>query len=76
MEDNTCEKILAAALEKYNVNADWKDYALYIVYGDQEPCVGLKEKPLVLFKQLDQEGRKPMFMLRRHAAPSECHSVT
>jgi hypothetical protein len=25
----------------------------------------------MLFKQLDREGRKPMFMLRRHASPQE-----
>ena len=73
MED-PCEKVLPAALKKYNINADWKNYALYIVYGDQERCLGLKEKPLILFKQLDKEGRKPMFMLRRHAAPMEGHS--
>ena len=73
MED-PCEKVLPAALKKYNIQADWKNYALYIVYGDQERCLGLKEKPLILFKQLDKEGRKPMFMLRRHAAPLEGHS--
>ena len=73
MED-PCEKVLPAALKKYNIIADWKNYALYIVYGDQERCLGLKEKPLILFKQLDKEGRKPMFMLRRHAAPLEGHS--
>jgi len=70
MED-PCEKVLPAALKKYNINADWKNYALYIVYGDQERCLGLREKPLILFKQLDREGRKPMFMLRKHAAPLE-----
>ncbi len=73
MED-PCEKVLPAALKKYNIQADWRQYALYIVYGDQERCLGLKEKPLILFKQLDREGRKPMFMLRRHAAPMEGHS--
>lgn len=73
MED-PCEKVLPAALKKYNIQADWKNYALYIVYGDQERCLGLREKPLILFKQLDKEGRKPMFMLRRHAAPMEGHS--
>ena len=73
MED-PCEKVLPAALKKYNINADWRQYALYIVYGDQERCLGLREKPLILFKQLDREGRKPMFMLRRHAAPMEGHS--
>jgi len=41
------------------------------VHGDQERCLGLEEKPLMLFKQLDKEGRKPMFMLRRHASPQE-----
>ena len=70
MED-PCYKVLPAALKKYNINADWRQYALYIVYGDQERCLGLDEKPLILFKKLDREGRKPMFMLRRHAPPSE-----
>jgi hypothetical protein len=69
-----CYKVLPGALKKYNINADWRQYALYIVFGDQERCLGLEEKPLILFKQLDREGRKPMFMLRRHAAPMEGHS--
>ena len=73
MED-PCYKVLPAALKKYNINADWRQYALYIVFGDQERCLGLEEKPLILFKQLDKEGRKPMFMLRRHAAPIEGHT--
>ena len=72
--DDPCHKVLPAALKKYNIQADWRQYALYIVYGDQERCLGLDEKPLILFKQLDKEGRKPMFMLRRHAPPSEGHS--
>lgn len=57
------------ALKRYNITDDWRQYALYIVHGDQERCLGLEEKPLLLFKQLDKEGRKPMFMLRKHAAP-------
>ncbi|KAI9837333.1 MAG: hypothetical protein M1819_000407 [Sarea resinae] len=69
--DDPCYKVLPAALKKYNINADWRQYALYIVYGDQERCLGLDERPLILFKQLDREGRKPMFMLRRHAPPGE-----
>ncbi|CAL8574041.1 hypothetical protein XPA_000015 [Xanthoria parietina] len=73
MED-PCHKVLPAALKKYNINADWRQYALYIVFGDQERCLGMEEKPLILFKQLDREGRKPMFMLRKHAAPVEGHS--
>jgi hypothetical protein len=46
------------------------------VHGDQERCLGLNEKPLILFKQLDREGRKPMFMLRKHASPMEGSSST
>ncbi|KAK0388405.1 hypothetical protein NLU13_4649 [Sarocladium strictum] len=64
MED-PCYKVLPAALKKYNINAPWDQYALYIVYGDQERCLQMDEKPLILFKQLDKEGKKPMFMLRK-----------
>lgn len=67
--DDPCHKVLPAALKRYSIDADWKQYALYIVYGDQERCLGLEEKPLIVFKQLDKEGRKPMFMLRRHVTP-------
>ncbi|EZF23352.1 hypothetical protein H112_04056 [Trichophyton rubrum D6] len=63
--DDPCYKVLPAALKKYNIHEDWRLYALYIVYGDQERCLALEEKPLILFKQLDKDGRKPMFMLRR-----------
>ncbi|KAA8648126.1 adaptor protein STE50 [Aspergillus tanneri] len=69
--DDPCHKVLPAALKKYNINADWKQYALYIVYGDQERCLALDERPLILFKQLEKEGRKPMFMLRKHLHPYE-----
>ncbi|PGH13852.1 hypothetical protein AJ79_03420 [Helicocarpus griseus UAMH5409] len=65
--DDPCYKVLPAALKKYNINEDWRLYALYIVFGDQERCLGLDERPLILFKQLEKEGRKPMFMLRRQA---------
>ncbi|KAF7545461.1 hypothetical protein G7046_g9560 [Stylonectria norvegica] len=71
MED-PCYKVLPAALKKYQINAPWDQYALYIVYGDEERCLGLDEKPLILFKQLDKEGKKPMFMLRKtNNAPAE-----
>ncbi|KAJ4408448.1 Mitogen-activated protein kinase adapter protein MST50 [Neurospora sp. IMI 360204] len=70
--DDPCYKVLPAALKKYQINAPWDQYALYIVYGDQERCLGLDEKPLILFKQLDKEGKKPMFMLRKtNNAPAE-----
>lgn len=68
--DDPCYKVLPAALKRYNIQADWRQYALYIVHGDQERCLGLEERPLILFKQLDREGRKPMFMLRRNGNPA------
>ncbi|KAI6245383.1 hypothetical protein HI914_06593 [Erysiphe necator] len=69
--DDPCYKVLPAALKKYNINAPWEQYALYIVYGDNERCLNMDEKPLILFKQLDKEGKKPMFMLRKIAPSSE-----
>ncbi|KAH0563395.1 hypothetical protein GP486_002041 [Trichoglossum hirsutum] len=73
--DDPCYKVLPAALKKYQINADWRQYALYIVYGDQERCLDLQERPLILFKQLDREGKKPMFMLRRHQDGSHAGSA-
>ena len=73
--EDECYKVLPVALKKYNITADWRQYALYIVHGDQERCLGLNEKPLILFKQLDREGRKPMFMLRKHATPTVGHTI-
>lgn len=64
MEDPTY-KVLPAALKKYNINAPWEQYALYIVHGDNERCLEMDEKPLILFKHLDKAGKKPMFMLRK-----------
>ncbi|KAI9752082.1 MAG: hypothetical protein M4579_005767 [Chaenotheca gracillima] len=72
-EGDPCYKVLPAALKKYNINADWKQYALYIVFGDEERCLELDEKPLHLFKQLDREGKKPMFMLRRVTPHNETY---
>lgn len=68
--DDPCHKVLPIALKRYQINDDWRQYALYIVHGDQERCLGLEEKPLMLFKQLDNQGRKPIFMLRKHASPA------
>ncbi len=72
--EDPCHKVLPAALRKYNIQADWRQYALYIVYGDQERCVDLDEKPLALFKDLDREGKKPMFMLRKLAPSADTPS--
>jgi len=64
MEDPT-SKVLPAALKKYKINAHWSQYELYIMYGDTERCLGRSEKPLVLFKELEKEGKKPFFTLKK-----------
>jgi hypothetical protein len=70
--DDPYYKVLSYAVEEYSgilrskgYPLDWRQYALYIVFGDQERAVGLDEKPLVLSKTLDREGKKPMFKIRR-----------
>ncbi|KAG5919987.1 hypothetical protein E4U53_003951 [Claviceps sorghi] len=63
--DDPCHKVLPAALKKYNINPPWDNYGLYLVFGNQERCLTMDEKPLSVFKQLAKEGQKPMFMLRK-----------
>jgi len=63
MEDTTL-KVLPAALKRYDIKHAPEAYNLFVVYGDVERCLEPNEKPLALFKQLDKEGKKPMFMLR------------
>lgn len=60
-----CFKVLPAALKKYNISGDPENYALHIVYSEGERCLGTDEKPLALFKQLSEEGKNPVFMLRK-----------
>lgn len=74
--EEPCYKVLPVALQKYNIHDDPSQYSLYIVHGDQERCLGLEERPLILFKQLATEGKKPMFMLRKHATPVEGFNYT
>ncbi|EEY21615.1 Ste50p [Verticillium alfalfae VaMs.102] len=57
--DDPCYKVLPAALKKYQINAPWDQYALYIVYGDQERCLALDEKPLILFSSSIRRAKSP-----------------
>ena len=69
--EEPCHKVLPVALKKYQIQDDPSQYSLYIVHGDEERCLGMDEKPLILFKQLANDGKKPMFMLRKHATPPD-----
>lgn len=62
--DDPCSKVLPAALKKYKINSDWRDYSLFICYGDQERSLGLDEKPLIVFQELQRLQMNPVFMLR------------
>ncbi|KAG8964683.1 Adaptor for signal transduction [Tulasnella sp. 419] len=62
--DDPCSKVLPAALKKYKITDDWKQYAMFICYGTTERCLALDEKPLLLFKRLKDANKNPIFMLR------------
>ncbi|KAF4635524.1 hypothetical protein G7Y89_g2590 [Cudoniella acicularis] len=65
---STTADVLPGTLEKYSIQAPWQNYCLYIIYGTEERCMGLTEKPLRVFKQLQAKGHKPLFMLRKKTA--------
>ncbi|KZS94608.1 hypothetical protein SISNIDRAFT_453555 [Sistotremastrum niveocremeum HHB9708] len=58
-------KVLPAALKKYKINNDdWRNYAMFICYGNTERCLSLDEKPLLLFQRLKEAKKNPVFMLK------------
>ena len=62
--EDPCWKVLPAALKKYRINEDWRQYALFICYGTTERCLAYDEKPLLLFQRLKDGGQNPIFNLR------------
>lgn len=70
-KDQPCRVVLPAVLKKYNIHASWRGYQLYIVSEGHRHLIGWEEKPLLLFKKLEQEGRRPMLMLRRSESTEE-----
>ena len=47
---------------------DWLKYVLVICYGDKERILKLAEKPVIIFKELQELGKHPAIMLRQLAA--------
>lgn len=43
---------------------DWSKYVLVICYGDRERILKLDERPVVIFKELQEIGKHPAIMLR------------
>ncbi len=64
-KDDSCNKVLQAAMRRHRINDDSRQYALVICYGDQERILGLDEKPVVIFKELQDQGKHPSIMLRQ-----------
>lgn len=70
--NSTTLDVLPAALATYGIPASsCQQYCLYIIFGDQERCMGLYEKPLKTFKELHKRGLKPHYMLRRLTPEAE-----
>ncbi|KAL8946719.1 MAG: hypothetical protein Q9222_006924 [Ikaeria aurantiellina] len=66
--DESCSRTLMRLVGRYSLPGEWHEYGLYILHGDQERRVYLGEKPLVLFRELEQEGKQPAFDLRKRDA--------
>ncbi|KAG4304855.1 hypothetical protein PORY_001908 [Pneumocystis oryctolagi] len=67
--NDPCRKVLLAALKKYKINSDWKEYALVLYYDNKERYIELDEKPLLLFQKLQKDEKKPIFMLKKIKKP-------
>ncbi|KAI5967026.1 STE50 [Candida pseudojiufengensis] len=69
--DDSCLKILQQAMKRHHIpRADWSKYVLVICYGDKERILKLAEKPVVVFKELQELGKHPAIMLRQLADTS------
>lgn len=69
--DDSCLKILQQAMKRHHIpREDWSRYVLVICYGDKERILKLAEKPVVIFKELQELGKHPAIMLRQLADSS------
>jgi hypothetical protein len=80
--DDTCQGLLSGYVQKYSTALssrgyplDWRQYALYIVLGEHERSIGLEEKPLRLYKNLEKEGKNPSYILRHMASSGMSYTV-
>ena len=66
--DDSCMKILQHAMKRHHIpREDWSKYVLVICYGDKERILKLAEKPVVVYKELQELGKHPAIMLRQLA---------
>ena len=64
--DDPCEKVVPAMLRRYDIDGDWREYALHMIHDGEEECLSPWDKPLFLFEELEKKIGSPMLMLRRH----------
>ncbi|CAH7677059.1 hypothetical protein PPACK8108_LOCUS12182 [Phakopsora pachyrhizi] len=57
--EDPCYKVLLAALKKYKIKEHYKNYVLFICYGNQERCLSYKDKLLLLFQRLREDYQNP-----------------
>lgn len=66
--EDSCLKILQQAMKRHHIpRDDWLKYVLVICYGDKERILKLAEKPVIIFKELQELGKHPAIMLRQLA---------
>lgn len=65
--EDPCYKILQAAMRSHRLDrSEWRNYVLVICYGgDKERVLRYDEKPVVVFKELNELGLSPSLMLRQ-----------
>jgi hypothetical protein len=66
MQDTT-SKVLSAAFKKYNINAVPEQFMLVLVdvNGDEELYLEPDGRPLLLYKKMERDGKRPLFMLKK-----------
>lgn len=62
--DDPCHKVLPVVMRHNGIVADSHEYRLVVQYGDHERTVADHEKPLHVYKELQDAGKRPVFMLR------------
>lgn len=63
--EDSCRKILTQAMKRHHIpEHDWSKYVLVICYGDKERILKLEERPVIIFKELQELGKHPAIMLR------------
>lgn len=65
--EDPCYKIIQAAMRSHRLDRSaWRNYVLVICYGgDKERVLRYDEKPVVVFKELNELGLTPSMMLRQ-----------